>query len=220
MNAENTTTIDCIGLSHVDLYNQLASSSEEQAILLVGGTPTLAPAFSGVVPASSVTVSFDLGDFAGLLGRFTALEVDGNVGIGCGSSLQSGTLLVRRKSSHYLASHAKGGLIAALGSSGDFCGFGLNGGDVFVRSAVGKYAGCQMRGGTLVLGNGAGKELGRGATGGVIYVRGDTVSVSDDVKPFRMKDPDLMRLTLLLARAGIKSDGKDFRAFRPKAGKS
>ncbi len=74
-----------------------------------------------------------------------------------------------------------------------------------------------MTAGDVVLCNGAGDEVGLNMRGGTLFVRGEVRSFAPQIRMFRMKDTDSMRLSLLLVRAGIKGDAKQFKVYRPKA---
>jgi hypothetical protein len=215
--AENTTReIDCSALSAAELRALLKQAGDSETLLLTGGSHAHGAALCGDCSDASIRVAFPLGDFACLMGSVSSIEIEASVKNCCGHSFHAGSLIVRKTVGSYFGLSAQSGMLASLGTAGDFAGANLAGADVFVRSAAGNFAGQGMQNGTLVLGNGCGNALGSGMRGGVIYVRGDVVSVSQDVKLTRMKDPDLMRLSLLLARVGIKSDGKDFKAYRAK----
>ncbi|GAB5404525.1 MAG: hypothetical protein Aurels2KO_27560 [Aureliella sp.] len=214
---EEEITIECGGLSAMDIAEKVRSVESGKVAKLMGGEK-LHSVGGGQWAAEKLVVDCSLGDFAAMLGNSSHTEISGNVGSACGCSLAGGTVIVRGSAGNQLAIHAAGGFVAVFGKAGDFCGQGLDGADVFVRSLVGRSAGFAMASGTLVLGNGAGENLGHRMRGGVIYVRGEVASVSPDVKSFRLKDADTMRISLLLARVGIKSDGKDFKAYRPRGG--
>lgn len=169
----------------------------------------------GVTAAISVAIHGDVGDYAFMLNENAEFEVHGSVGRCVGHSMVSGYVLIHGGTGNLFGAYATGGVLAALGTSESRCGLGLAGADIIVRSDVGDEAGFGMTEGTLVLGKSAGEKLGMGMTGGTIYVRGAIKSLSTDVRENRMKDSDTMRLSLLLARAGIRAAAKEFRAYRP-----
>ncbi|MEM7558812.1 MAG: hypothetical protein AAF394_06785, partial [Planctomycetota bacterium] len=78
------------------------------------------------------------------------------------------------------------------------------------------FLACNLQGVFHVLANGAGENLGIGMTGGAIYLRGEARSVAPDLRVERMRDADSMRLSLLLARAGVRGDIKEFKLYRPR----
>lgn len=219
MDEASEIEIDLNGLSAEQLAARLRDLAAGQAVRLkADDARQLDGVGAGMSNSTSIHVDGSLGHFAFLLAQQASVEVSGNVGDGCGHSLVSGAISVHGSAAGCVGAFATGGFIAILGNAGSRCGLGLSGGDVFVRSTVGDEAGHSLRGGTLVLGNGAGRELGRGMTDGIIYVRGEVKSLSANTRAVRMKDPDYMRLGLLLARAGIKSDGKEFKAYRARTG--
>ncbi len=173
---------------------------------------------AGVAEGITVRAEGSVGDFAFFLSEKAGFDILGDAGDCCGHSMISGSILVHGSAGDSLGAFASGGFIAVHGQARRRCGHALAGADVFVRGAVGDQAGYGMAAGALVLGNGTGEELGFGMTGGVVFVRGEVKSVAKNVRAVRMKDADSMRLSLLLARAGIKGSGADFKAYRSQAG--
>lgn len=169
----------------------------------------------GLVAPLSLQIHGDIGDFAFMLNDHAEIEVHGNVGSCAGHSLTSGYLLVNGNAGYAFGAYATGGIAACIGRAGLRCGLGLAGGDVIVRSDVGDEAALGMTGGTLVLGNSVGEQLGAGMKGGTIYVRGTIKSLAAGMRENRLKESDTMRLSLLLARAGIRAAAKEFRVYRP-----
>lgn len=209
--------IDCHGLSSQAIAERLRTTPSDMSVRLEQMQPPVHGLAAGANLESKVAVDGSVGDFAFMLGANALLEISGNAGSSCGHSMVSGSVLVRGSVGDYLAAFAKGGLVVVHGTAGNRCGYGLAGGDAFVRGLVGKEAAFCMSDGVLVLGNGAGDGLGRGMTGGTLYIRGEAKSIDEQLRPFRMKDADAMRLSLLLARAGIKAASRDFKAYRPRA---
>ncbi len=173
---------------------------------------------AGLNQSFSLHIEGDLGDFAFMLNENAEIEVKGNIGSCGGHSLCSGFLLVNGNAGDGFGAYATGGIVACIGRSGMRCGLGLSGGDVVVRSDVGAEAAFGMSGGTLVLGNTVGEHLGAGMTGGTIFVRGAVRSLAPGIRENRLKDSDTMRLSLLLARAGIRAAAKEFRVYRVQGG--
>lgn len=165
---------------------------------------------------AAFAVAGSVGDYCCMLNQGADWEVEGDVGHCLGHSTHSGRVLVRGTAGDLVGAFSLGGFVAVLGRAGNFCGYALDGGEVLIRSVVGDAAGASMRGGVLVLANGAGEHLGRGMEGGVIFLRGQAKSVADEVRMVRIKDADALRLSLLLARAGISGDAKEFRLYMPR----
>ncbi len=218
MNAPPPTTIDCAQLTASDLAGQLRALPDETVVKLLGYRPQPGSAglCSGLAHHLTIEVDGNVGDMCFFIGSEAHVEVKGNAGNNLGHSMTSGGITVHGNAGHSLAAFASGGFVAVLGQAGERCAQGLCGGDVFVRSRVGQQAGYAMRSGTLVLGNGAGKGLGEAMTGGEIYVRGEVSSKPDSLRQERMRDADSLRLTLFLARAGIKATPGEFKVFRPR----
>lgn len=141
--------------------------------------------------------------------------VQGNAGDYFGHSQVSGTLTVMGSASHCLAAMARGGLNVVLGDCADRAGVSLRGADVLVRGDAGAQAGYRMQSGTLVIGGNAGENLGHQLRGGSIYIRGEAKSISPDIEEARLREPDRLKLSLLLMKAGIKASAlKEFRVYR------
>ena len=169
---------------------------------------------AGLSKPLMLQIAGDLGDFAFMLNEQAEIELNGNVGASAGHSMSSGYLQINGNAGDNFGAYATGGVIACIGRAGARCGVGLAGGDVLVRSDVGDEAAMGMTGGTLILGNTVGENLGAGMRGGTVYVRGAVTSLAPGVREYRLKDSDTMRLSLLLARAGIRAAAKEFRVYR------
>lgn len=197
----------------------LAWDTSTDGTTIVIGDPKGAHGFApGLDKPLTIQVNGDLGDFAFLLNENAEIEVNGNVGSCAGHSLSTGSLLVTGNSGDAFGAYVTGGIVACIGGAGMRCGLGLSGGDVVVRSDVGDEAAMGMQSGTLVLGKSVGEQLGAGMNGGMIYVRGAVKSLAPGIREYRLKDSDSMRLSLLLARAGIRAAAKEFRVYRPQGG--
>ncbi len=206
--------------SQRDLATELRELKGDVAVRLLGvdGAPPPSSLCSGLSEHLSISVQGSVGDFLFLLGAEASIDVHGNAGDCVGHSMVSGRVMIRGNTGNFTGAYATGGFIVVLGQAGAFCGMGLTDADLVVRSKVGSHAALEMRSGTLVLGNGAGENLGMGMTGGVIYVRGEVKSKCPGLRSVRMKDADSMRLSLLLARSGIKANASDFKVFRSRLG--
>ena len=169
---------------------------------------------AGLAVPLAINITGDIGDFAFLLNEQAEIEVSGNIGSCAGHSLASGYLQVNGNAGDAFGAYATGGVLACIGRAGARCGLGLAGGDVVVRSDVGDEAAMGMTAGTLILGNSVGDHLGAGMRGGTIYARGTVKSLAAGVREYRLKESDTMRLSLLLARAGIRAAAKEFRVYR------
>lgn len=211
------SVLDCQGLSGREITERLRTVDAE-SVRLIGVPDNVHGIASGVELDANVELDGSAGDFSLLLGSIANFEISQDVGHVAGHSMVSGRLLVRGSAGHGFASYARGGFLVVHGHAGDRCGAGLAGADVLIRATVGDQAGCGMQEGVLVLGNGAGQDLGAKMIGGTIYVRGDVKSVSPDIASQRLKDADSMRLSLLLARAGIKgAGGQGFKVYRARS---
>ncbi len=195
--------------SHITITPAISAQGSLPAATIVHGFA------AGLNRPLTIQVAGELGDFACMLSEQAEIEVNGSIGSSAGHSLTSGYLLINGNAGDNFGAYATGGVIACIGRAGARCGLGLAGGDVVVRSDVGDEAAMGMTGGSLILGNSAGDHLGAGMRGGTVYVRGTVKSLAPGVREYRLKESDTMRLSLLLARAGIRAAAKEFRVYRP-----
>lgn len=212
----NTVSVDCAGVSAIDLEERLRSVEAETQVILMNLDPSFSGVGAGLEIGAKLLVPGNIGHFACMMGQDVDWEIKGNAGDNCGHSLASGRVLVSGSARHFAGAFATGGFVVVLGRSGKCTAYGMEGGEVLVRSVSGDRAGSRMSGGVLVLANGTGHQLGEGMTGGSIYLRGEAASLAQDVKKGRMKDADSLRLSLLLARAGIQGDVKEFHLYVPR----
>ena len=173
---------------------------------------------AGIIHPIKILVHGAVGDYAFALNDGGECEVVGDVGAACGHSMLSGSILVRGHAGPALGAFAAGGFIALHWAAEARCGMCVAGAEIVIRSDVGPQAGWAMKSGTLVIGADAKAGLGEGMTGGTIYIRGKADSPASHLREMRMKDADSLRLGLLLVRAGIKADPKDFRIYRTRSG--
>lgn len=204
-------------LGERELHARLREIEPEQRVELKLVGPLDAGLAAGVDRGYSLKVDGDGGDYVMLLAADLETEILGNVGTGCGHSMLSGNLLIHGRAGDYLGCYAQGGLISVYKSAGHHCGESAGGVDIVVAGRAGDYAARGMSAGVLVLGNGAGEQLGLDMRGGVLYVRGKVGSMSDGLKTARMKEADSLRLSLLLARSGLKGKVSEFRVLMPKS---
>jgi formylmethanofuran dehydrogenase subunit C len=212
--------LDCRTLDPQQLSERLQALPAASQIVLdhpASAGPGLA---AGLNVEADFQVNGDLEDFALMLTANSNWDIRGNAGVALGHSMVSAKILVRGSVGDHLAAFAQGGFIAVHGKAGDGVAYSLSGGEVLVRSASGNYAGAFMSKGTLVLANGTGHQLGFGLTGGTVFVRGEVASIAPSLRKLRMKDTDAMRLSLLLARAKIRGEAKDFKLYQVKAAAS
>lgn len=171
----------------------------------------------GLADLKRVDVVGSVGDYAFCGMENCECSLEGNAGSFFGYSIASGLLIAKSGVADGVAAMGRGGLVAVYGSARDRAAVSLRGADVIVRGNVGACAGYGMRSGSLVVGGTAGEAMGQGMRGGTIYLRGEAASISEEIEEQRLREPDRLKLGLLLLKAGIKTTaGKEFRAYRPK----
>jgi glutamate synthase domain-containing protein 3 len=173
---------------------------------------------AGIRGVSELAVHGRIGDFGLCSFGDGQCLVEGNVGDFFGHSIASGVLIVNGNAGNAVGALGAGGLIAIYGNSGDRIAVGLQGADVVVRGSVGNYAGIGMQSGTLVVTGSAGQLLGHAMSGGTIYLRGDASSISSDIEEQRLREPDRLKIGLMMLKSNITGAGKEFRVFRSTRG--
>lgn len=172
---------------------------------------------AGLNDLTSIMVSGHTGKFAFCGMDNCECTLEGDAGDYFGHSLASGLLICHGSVANGAGAMARSGLVAVYGSAGDRTAISLRGADVLIRGNAGALSGLDMRQGTLIIGGFAGEGLGTGMRGGVIFLRGDAPNISPDIEEHRLREPDRLKLGLLLLKAGIKTTvGKEFRVFRPR----
>lgn len=160
-------------------------------------------------------VQGDVGDFCFMSFGESEGTIEGNAGHYFAHSIHSGALFVHGDTGLGLASLGQGGLVSVYGNAGSRVALGMQGADVVIRGNAGSLCGLGMQSGSIVIGGNAGEEMGKGMRGGIIYLRGDARSISPDIEEVRMREPDKLKIGLLMLKAGIKATGKEFKVFRP-----
>ena len=164
-----------------------------------------------------VEIDGSVGDYAFCGAHQCEITLEGSAGDYLAHSFRSGVLIVTGNAGHSVGAMGTGGLITVYGSAKDRVGVSLRGADVLIRGNAGADVAQGMTSGTIIIGGTAGENMGQGMTGGTIFLRGDATEISSDIEEFRLREPDRLKLGLLLLKAGIKSTaGKEFRVFRPK----
>ncbi len=169
---------------------------------------------AGLRDVGEVAIKGSIGDFGFCSFGDGQCLIEGNVEDFFGHSIVSGMLIVHGHTKHGVGALGSGGLIAVYGCAQDRAAIGLQGADVVVRGSVANYAGLGMQSGTLIIGSSAGSHLGHGMSGGTIYIRGEVESVSPDIEEQRLREPDRLKIGMLMLKSNIKSSGKEFRVYR------
>lgn len=191
----------------------LAADSLELAIRIEGVANQDALA-AGAFNIASLDIQGELGDFGLCASHDCECRIAGNVGHFFCHSLKSGLVILKGHAKDSLGALGCGGFLAIYGNAGNRLAVGLQGTEVVVRGSAGDFACLGMQDGCVVIGGNVGQELGRGMRGGTIYLRGEAESISPDIEEIRVREPDRLKIGLLMIKAGIKSAGKEFRMYR------
>ncbi len=211
---QESKLLSCLQLSNQQVTERLRGITNGESVRIADLSNSFHGLAAGLNTEARFEVAGSVGDFALMLNANSEWRIEGDAGVALGHSMISSSILLRGSAGSHVGAFAKGGFIAVQGSAGDAPGYGLAGGEVLVRSRSGDGAGAYMTDGILVLANGTGKAFGLGMRGGILYVRGDIDALSEDVRKVRMKDADAMRLSLLLARAEMRGDVREFKLFK------
>lgn len=197
------------------LVSQNVDNASDGYEILVTGCSNQDFVAAGIRTPGALLLDGSLGDFCLMSYGLGEAIVEGNAGDFLGHSVHSGSIVVKQNVGHCLGAMGAGGLIAVQGNAGDRVGIALQGADILIRGNAGSLLGMGMMDGNIVVGGTVGPEMGKGMTGGSIFVRGEPTSLSPHIEEFRMREPDKLKIGLLMLKAGIKSTGKEFRLFRP-----
>lgn len=212
---ESELHFDLATVSPTELLNTVRKCRGSAVSIKITGANGQDFVGAGLRDINDVIVQGTIGDFGFCSFGDGDTQVEGNVGSFFGHSIASGILVVRGHARHAVGALGMNGLIAILGNAGDRAALGMHGADVVVRGSVANYAGLGMQNGTLIVGGASGKHLGHGMRGGTIYLRGEAESISSDVEENRLREPDRLKIGMLMLKSNIKSAGKEFRVFRP-----
>lgn len=197
------------------LVSQNADSTNDGFEICVSGCSDQDFIGAGVRAPGTLHMDGAVGDFCLMSYGLGDAVIEGKAGDFLGHSLHSGSIVVKQNVGHCLGAMGAGGLIAVQGNAGDRAGIALQGADILIRGNAGCLLGMGMIDGNIVVGGAVGPEMGKGMIGGSIFVRGEPASLSPHIEEFRMREPDKLKIGLLMLKAGIKSTGKEFRLFRP-----
>jgi methylamine---glutamate N-methyltransferase subunit B len=165
--------------------------------------------------AGRLVMAGDVGDYALCnLDQVDAI-IRGNAGYAAGSGIRGGTLQVLGNAGDYCGAYGIGGTVIVKSDTGLRTAACMNGANVYVLGNVGDEAGFRMQSGALVIQGNCGERLGAELIGGVVYMLGEAKSIAPQLFEARMKEPDRLRLSLILARANLSSKAKEFRVFKP-----
>lgn len=216
MSSETTEiALDISGLSTKDVHARIrtidATDPSPKRLRLLGANHhhNLLTA----TPSLSISIEGDVGDYCAAALKDADIDIQGNAGAGVGHSLQSGVISVRKNAGMAAGAMASGGLIIVHGNAGPRCGAGLQGADIVVEGSVESHAGAFMRDGTLVILGTVGALAGYGAVSGTWFVLGEITGNAPALVESRMKEPDKLRLGLLLLNSGVDASVKDFRKY-------
>jgi glutamate synthase domain-containing protein 3 len=213
-------TVTCLNLAIIEALRSLAQplnmEENERPEIHFKGAQGQDYLGAGLSDVHTVVFTGDAGKYAFCGMDECECTLDGNAGDFLAHSLASGLLICKGSVGNSAGAMAHGGLLAVYGSAGDRTAVSLRGADVLIRGNVGTLAGLDMRQGNLIIGGSAGDGLGTGMRGGTIFLRGDASNISPDIEEHRLREPDRLKLGLLLLKAGIKATvGREFRIFRP-----
>lgn len=209
----NEITVTALAQQLANVVRQSLNPPENVTVAHPNGLDYVGAGLRGI---NKLTIQGTVGDYA--LSALCDCEctVNGSVRDYVGHSIASGAIIINGHAGNHVGALGVGGLIAVYGNAGDHIAYANHGTEILIRGSVGSHAAANMQSGTLLIGGTVGPNLGCGMRGGVIYVRGDVDQVSDDIEEHRLREPDKLKIGLLLIKAGIKATaGKDFRVYKP-----
>ncbi len=163
--------------------------------------------------SARIWIEGPLGDYAFAMLDGPEVRLSGEMGLGLGEGMVSGSIRVNGNCGDAVGLAMHGGTIAVYGHAGNDCARAMDGGEVFVRGHVGRNAGACALSGALMIAGDAGPGLGDQMQDAVIYVRGSVSSLGRGVVESPISPKDRLRLGLLMINAGIRGEAKDFRRY-------
>jgi len=149
---------------------------------------------------------------AGMNQRATVI-VEGNVGVGVGENMMSGTVHVRGDASQAAGATAHGGLLVIDGNASARCGISMKGVNIVVKGSIGPMSAFMAQSGALVVLGDAGDALGDSIYEARLYVRGQVKSLGADCCEKPLRDEHKAELRALLDAAGVDA-GVRVEAFK------
>jgi glutamate synthase domain-containing protein 3 len=203
-----TTPADAVNSQILSLG---ASPEAEVSVVGCSGQNFIA---NGIRLHGRITFAGSVGDFSLMSFGNAEANIDGNVGDFFAHSIQGGAIFVRGDAGSSLGALGAGGLVSIKGNALDRAAVALQGADLVVRGNVRDLAGLGLQSGTLIICGNAGKEMGKGLRGGTIYLRGDVESVSPEIEEVRLREPDKLKIGMIMLKSGLNVTGKEFRVYR------
>jgi len=160
-----------------------------------------------------VTVNGHAGFYCGGMNQQADITIRGHAGVGVGENMMSGTVRVTGNASESAGATAQGGLLVVEGDASSRCGISMKGVDIVVGGSVGHMSAFMAQSGHLVICGDAGDALGDSIYEAILFVRGKVASLGADCIEKEMRPEHIVKLTELLASAGIDADPADFQRY-------
>ena len=160
-----------------------------------------------------VTIEGHVGFYCAGMNKEAEVTVSGHAGPGVGENMMSGLVRVRGNASQSAGASARGGLLVIEGDTSSRCGISMKGADIVVGGSVGHMSAFMAQRGNLVVCGDAGRSLGDSIYEARLFVRGAVDSLGADCIEKEMRPEHLEALTVLLGRAGIEVDPREFKRY-------
>ncbi len=161
----------------------------------------------------SITIEGHVGFYCAGMNKEAEVVVDGHAGPGVAENMMSGMVRVRGNASQSAGASARGGLLVVEGDTSSRCGISMKGADIVVGGSVGHMSAFMAQRGNLVVLGDAGRSLGDSIYEARLFVRGAVDSLGADCIEKEMRAEHLEALALLLGRAGMRADPREFKRY-------
>jgi glutamate synthase domain-containing protein 3 len=161
----------------------------------------------------SIEIDGHVGFYCGGMNKEAEIQVNGHAGPGVAENMMSGVVRVKGNASQSAGATGNGGLLVIHGDASSRCGISMKGIDIVVGGSVGHMSAFMAQRGNLVVCGDAGEALGDSIYEARLYVRGKVESLGADCIEKEMREDHYRELALLLERAHIKADAKNFRRY-------
>lgn len=167
----------------------------------------------GMTQPLIIEVMGHAGFYCGGMNKEANIVIHGHAGPGVGENMISGSIRVKGNASQSAGASGHGGLLIIEGDTSSRCGISMKGIDIVVQGSVGHMSAFMAQTGNLVVCGDAGHDLGDSIYEARLFVRGKVDSLGADCVEKEMRPEHLEALRILLERADIAADPKDFKRY-------
>ncbi len=167
----------------------------------------------GVDAPFEIEIDGHTGYYTAGMNKHAHVRVNGNVGVGCGENIMSGSIHITGNASQACAATGRGGLVIVEGDAAARCGISMKGVEIVVKGSIGHMSAFMAQSGALVVCGDAGDSLGDSIYETHIYVRGSVEGLGADCIEKELKEFHREELGRLLTAAGADAKVDEFKRY-------